>query len=350
MTKIFKKILLLSIFFPALLLAQSYESQDYAVPNEPSPERSMIVEKSKFITFTIENDSLASGTDKGYTSGVLLTYFNSGYRPRALAGWMNRHLPLIDFNDHTKISFSIGQNIYTPEHVEIKEQQNNDRPWAGFLYGAVRTLTVSQDHADDLEFTLGIVGPSAQAENTQKTVHKIVNSHWPQGWDNQLKDEPGIMLSWRRRWIEIFSGNISSLSYSVEPNIGFSVGNVYTLAETGLLFRVMSKSRQWVDTPLLIRPSMPGSSFFHTAQDKFNWYVFAGVQGRAIARNIFLDGNTFKDSPSIDKRNFVADLNAGLALVHGDWRVSYTYIFRTKEFDGQHSPSQYGNINLGYSF
>jgi lipid A 3-O-deacylase len=44
-------------------------------------------------------------------------------------------------------------------------------------------------------------------------------------------------------------------------------------------------------------------------------YFFAGAQGRAVGRNIFLDGNTFRHSLSVPKKNFVADLQAGFSLV-----------------------------------
>lgn len=53
--------------------------------------------------------------------------------------------------------------------------------------------------------------------------------------------------------------------------------------------------------PPRIQPSLPGSGFFVPPQDRFGWYLFAGVEGRAVARNIFLDGNTFRDSRSVDK-------------------------------------------------
>ena len=40
-------------------------------------------------------------------------------------------------------------------------------------------------------------------------------------------------------------------------------------------------------------------------------YVFARAEGRAVARNIFLDGNTFGHSQSVDHKWLVADLSVG---------------------------------------
>src|SRR5688572_27200110 len=75
----------------------------------PSPELSLAVEQKQFLTLTIENDKIGDGTDQNYTSGILLTYFDSGYRPEKLARWLNKNLPMVPFNNITKISYSIGQ-------------------------------------------------------------------------------------------------------------------------------------------------------------------------------------------------------------------------------------------------
>ena len=63
---------------------------------------------------------------------------------------------------------------------------------------------------------------------------------------------------------------------------------------------------------------MPGGGYFRRKKG-FNWYLFAGLEGRAVFRNIFLDGNTFTDSHSVDSKHFVGDIQAGLAGVeHGN--------------------------------
>ena len=73
---------------------------------------------------------------------------------------------------------------------------------------------------------------------------------------------------------------------------------------------------------------------------------FASAEGRAVARNIFLDGNTFKDSRSVDKEPFVGDLQWGLVLTWRNFRVSFTDVFRTREFETQKESEHYGSICL----
>src|SRR5256885_15874840 len=59
--------------------------------------------------------------------------------------------------------------------------------------------------------------------------------------------------------------------------------------------------------PPRIEPGLPGTNFFEPTA-AFGWYLFAGVDGRAIARNIFLDGNTWQTSRGVEKIPLVGDL------------------------------------------
>ena len=76
------------------------------------------------------------------------------------------------------------------------------------------------------------------------------------------------------------------------------------------------------------------------------WSAFAGLYGRAVARNIFLDGNTFRDSMSVHKKSFVADGQAGVALRVGRLLFSYTYVLRGEEYFGQHGNSRFGAVGI----
>lgn len=82
----------------------------------------------------------------------------------------------------------------------------------------------------------------------------------------------------------------------------------------------------------------------------FAWYLFAGAQGRAVARDIFLDGNTFSSSHSVDKKTFVADFQAGAAVIYRGVRLAATQVYRTREFDGQPQADRFGAISLSVRF
>lgn len=355
---------------PAVLCAQDFSMGEdergaelqvrevYTVQAEPpaiEPPKNKNIKKS-FVTLTLENDMFGSGSDQNYTNGLRIGWFDLKSKPPGWNDDLQRYLPFLKTNETTSTFYSLGQNMYTPEAVESSQQDPNDRPWAGFLYGSVGMASLIGEHVDEYEVTLGIVGPWALGEKAQKEVHNLVDSTNPNGWDNQLKNEPGVMLSWQRRWPGYFEMPLDDegLSFGFTPHAGFTVGNVYTYANAGGAFVLSSHEARWVDKPFQPRPAMPGTGFFVPALkeegSRYEWELFAGGEVRAIAQNIFLDGNTFRDSHSVDKRYFVADISAGASLIYDHVRVSYVSVYRTREFKGQDEPSVFGGISVGFNF
>jgi hypothetical protein len=82
----------------------------------------------------------------------------------------------------------------------------------------------------------------------------------------------------------------------------------------------------------------------------FGWYLFAGAAGRLVAHDIFLNGNTFRDSRSVDHRPLVADLEFGAAVFWQNIRLSYTQVFRSKEFVAQGRDFSFGVLSLSLAF
>lgn len=307
-------------------------------------------ESDNIVTLVVENDLFGGGTDENYSSGVRLGYIDLNSQFPKFAHNIADALPMFDINETSSIFYSLGQNLYTPD-INHVDHIDGDRPWAAFLYGSVGMVTFTGNHVDELEATIGIIGPAAMGEPIQKWIHEnISGSPEPQGWDHQLDNEPGLMLGWQRSFPRYFSGPLGPFLWSVAPHYGGTIGNVMSYAESGLNVRIGPASEKWQDTPLRVRPSMPGTGFFEIPEKKWSWYLFAGIEGRAVARNIFLDGNTFKDGPDVDKNYFIGDMNGGLALTYNRMRLSYTLIYRTEEFKGQDSPNLFGAISLGYRF
>jgi subtilisin family serine protease len=83
----------------------------------------------------------------------------------------------------------------------------------------------------------------------------------------------------------------------------------------------------------------------------FGFYLFTGVAGRAVGRNIFLDGNTFNDSLRADKEWFVGDWSWGFAFhAFRHLEFSYTRVRRTHEFKTQQGMDTFGSLNLRLVF
>lgn len=308
-----------------------------------------------FISFSHENDNLGGNSDQYYTSGSRATWYKSGVDVPPVISEMADAIPTFDLRENTAVFFTVGQNLYTPKDIKIATQPQDDRPWAGFLYGSVGLATLTENeeispHVDELEFTFGIVGPEAMGEETQKFVHKnISNSPEPKGWDNQLDFEPVFAVSWQRRMPYAVSYDIfDSLNFRVEPNFSVTLGTLRTHVGGGAMM-ILGSSKN-MDTPARVRPAPPGTGYFETQPYKIDWQVFAGVDGRVVGRDIFLDGNTFENSHSVDKNYFVGDVVGGVSFSYGPARLSYSLNVRSKEFKGQDEESVFGSMTLTTRF
>lgn len=313
------------------------------------------------MSLSVENDLFTpTNSDQHYTNGVRLAFVSP--EDSAPVAFLNiaKKVPFFASEGRIRTSYSIGQTMYTPDDITIAENQPDDRPWAGMLYGTAGLLSDTgltrsgeSDYSriDTLELTLGVVGPASLADKTQDFVHKVIDSPRPQGWDNQIKNEPIIGLTYERKYRSWFEGDISGIEFDATPHGALTLGNAFTNAEIGTMFRVGFDLPADYGPPR-IRPSLPGSDFFKpgTGENPLSGYLFAGVAGRYVARDITLDGNTFANSTSVEKEPLVGDLQIGLAVIVGQARLTYTHVYRTAEFTAQSGADQFGSISLSFRF
>ncbi len=290
-------------------------------------------------TLSIEND-LFAGSDANYTNGIRLAVLSA---ENNIPSWLDNI-----GNGHKRWHFELGQSIFTPSDLSQPGPQPDDRPYAGWLYGGLGVISDTGYRLDNLQLTLGMVGPASGAAQIQDFVHDLIDSPDPQGWRNQLSNEFGVVVNYERKWRSVYQFSPFGWGADITPSIGGSIGNIYTHALIGAVARIGYDLPSDYGPPL-IRPSMPGSDFFIPRKD-FGWYLFAGAEGRAVARNIFLDGNTFKDSPGVDKYPLIGGLQAGIAFTFGETRLAYTHSLRSREFHGQDEAEAYGALTLSRRF
>ena len=332
-------------FLCALLILMPGALKSWALESEPAAP-----DLAGVFNLQLENDILNPDSDGYYTHGTRFSYLSNEKIPR----WVqdsSAYLPFFTQKGKMRVSYALGQSIFTPNDISRSDLIEDDRPYAGWLYFAVGLLSDRRqgpgrfsNRLDSLELNLGIVGPAALGEQVQTFVHELTNSTLPQGWDHQLENEPGFLLIYDRQWQGQYDIQLNGLELDLSPHVGGALGNVMTYAAAGATLRFGRYLAGDYGAPL-IRPSMPGSGFF-TKIPGFGWYVFAGLEGRAVLQNIFLDGNTFKDSHSVDKEPLVGDLQAGLVFTWGDYRLSLTNVFRSREFKLQEEPTNFGALSL----
>jgi hypothetical protein len=82
-----------------------------------------------------------------------------------------------------------------------------------------------------------------------------------------------------------------------------------------------------------------------------SYYFFVGTPGRVVGRNIFLDGNSFRTSPSVSKKNLVGDAQAGFSvLLWKSLRLDISVALRSEEFHGQRTPDDICTAALSFTW
>lgn len=330
-------------------------SGSVAVAPEPvaeAPTRIVPPDDKATFSFILDND-LFGGTDKYYTNGFLFSYRSpSDLPPGALDDFADVLNPLVSENSSRRWGVAFGQDIFTPEDILLTNPDPEDRPYAGWLYGALSLSSYTDTSYGSLELQAGVVGPSALGEQVQNNVHDFWSINRAFGWDYQLKDEPGINLVASRLWRVNYPFDATKprgLAWGIVPNLQGSLGNVQTYASGGAMVRIGSDLYADFGPPRT-RPSVAGSGFVQPDPDNFGWYVFVGVEGRAVGRDIFLEGNTFKDSRSVDKKIFVGDASIGAAMLFSWGRLAYVHTVRSEEFQNQAGPFEFGSLSLSVRF
>ncbi len=308
------------------------------------------------INFRVDND-LFGGTqqDQGYTNGAIFTlvspnlqdFTNDPCLPR-LARWMNRRLERLhpgEFEQQNMI-FSFGQGLFTPTDNTRSDLIKDDRPYAAVLLANFGYNARSGDHLRTTQLSLGMIGPSAQGKQAQQAVHSVLGDDKFLGWKNQLRDEPVFKLLHERmqRWPA--ENNPTGWGWDAISHWGGAIGNLATYANAGGEVRFGWK----LPDDFGSSPQSPAGENTaptrHGRAQGWSSHVFLTSDARWVVRDITLDGNTFRNSHSVDKRSFVGDVGYGVAVMRGKWKFALARYHRTREFEGQKETPVFGSFTV----
>ena len=316
-----------------------------------------------FDTFTLyyENDYF-QGTDHNYTSGLKLTWsspYASDVTAAELPYWiypLMAHLPWVGESAQRRaISLSIGQAIYTPSDKKTDELVVDDRPYAGITYLGFGIHEKTERRRNTWELNVGLLGPASGADKVQGVIHDLKAVGRPKGWDHQLQNEITVDAVFETQWkLKSLVGS-QNFSYDFIPHLGGRVGTVNIYANAGGEFRFgWRMPNDFGSCPIRVGCEV-SSAFVHKHSDygrlkRFGLHFFVAADGRLVLRDIYLDGNTFRDSHSVDKEPLVADLIAGVSLHYGKLKVIYSNIYRTRQFEAQAKGQSFSSLSLSWMF
>jgi hypothetical protein len=303
-----------------------------------------------------ENDSFLP-SDRHYTQGLKLSFASgeqetAGPIGHALDALARTILLPVDGAGRQRYGLFFGQSLFSPENLLLDNPDPTDRPYAGWLYGGANLTRETDRTLDRAEVTIGLVGPGAGGEYVQNNWHHYTYPafHAPHanGWNTQLRNEPGLVLSEQRIWR--LPGTAGPFEVDLLPEVNAALGNVFTYGAAGGMVRFGQHLRaDW--GPPRVQPALGGADFVNASErGALAWYLFAGGEARLVGRNIFLDGNSFKSSRSVDKEPLVADLTAGAAVLVQGARVAVSYTRRTDEFTTQRGDDEFLSITLSVTW
>lgn len=326
----------------AALLAAALNAgaDDVTSPPLPAPDRGVV-------SVVLEND-LFGGTDRNYTNGLRAEWV----RPAEEApDWLRRAARLQPFVDldgvEIRDGFALSHTLYTPRDITLENPPSDDHPYAAHLSFQWFATAAEASCENTILVDIGLIGPAAGGEFVQKNWHALIDSDEPQGWDYQLKNEIVFALAGQRA-VRHEGPHIAGLETDAVTHAGLTIGTLRTSVSAGATVRAGLGLDQAFAPPRL-RPAIGVSSLYRPRQGAAA-YVFAGVGAYGVARDIFLDGNTFRDSRSVEKYAAVADMQAGAEVHAGKYRAAFTYVVRTEQFQGQAGPQQFGAISLTRTF
>ncbi len=290
-----------------------------------------------------ENDGIFKGidrTDRYYSNGIKFD-----------AAWALGS----DGGTRRGFGLSVGHAIFTPGEIETARLRVDDRPYAGWLYGAAywqwdTEISGSVRTLDHLEFDLGVVGPSADADTIQKKIHTAFEQERPRGWHHQLRDELAIDVTYRKKWrITLSEEYGSGLGFDVIPMLEGTLGTVYRRVGAGVTVRGGIHLPDDFG-PMRIDDVGSATTAQPLGDGEQSVYGFASIVGRLTEHNIFLDGNQFNDSHSVTKKPYTAEFRVGIEWTNRcGFHASYAWTFQTDTFWGQDGVHSFATIVLGWT-
>ena len=290
------------------------------------------------ISFYIENDSRRfkpnHATDRHYTNGVKLVYLT---QPdwQWLKDFSRWHFGDADQSIDRAVGFFLGQNIYTPDHVDAPaKRSDDDMVFAGWLYTGLFAQRATDHLLDHLELSVGVIGPSSKAEQVQTAIHDAT------GWDGQLGDELAVDLTFMRKqrlqdgWFK------PTQSTDFISEYGFTAGSVHRHLQAGVTFRYGFNLDDDFGPARLALPS--GISTLRKNKHIHSVYLFARASGKVIEHNRFLTG--------LDYEPFMGEFQLGLVHQYKEFEFGYSQTFFTPEFEEQSGKDSFGAFTISYKF
>jgi lipid A 3-O-deacylase len=308
---------------------------------QPAPDTASIW------TLQDENASISAGTptDRFYVNGLRLGWTSpTTVVPDVLADLGHT----LWGGGQQRVAVDLEQQIYTPAGTAASVPSPFDRPYAGVLLGDFSLMSDDDDSRSVLTLSLGVVGPAAGADAVQNGFHSIIGQNHTNGFGSQIQNVPAIEVLHERTW-RLPMGTVAGLETDALPSLTIGLGDLRDYLQTGVTFRFGQGLGSDFGVPR-VRPGLSGGDAFVPTRP-FAWYVFAGVDGQAVAYDMLLESTPFRGGPHVSTVWDVAEMQGGFAVMAYGMRLTFAYVAQTQEFNGQTGGlHQFGSASISLRF
>ena len=299
---------------------------------------------------TLDNDYFVN-SDDGYTSGLYLAVYEKGSldnesvlpQPSFLVTPLLWSMPSKGVDEAIN-AYNIGQSMFTPSDITRTVPDANDIPYSAIIALTNSYILSSRNHADVVSTTVGVVGPAALGKQSQNAIHSILGSEAPKGWDAQLRNEAVFQFGRGRVW-RSWSSELDD--YDLLTTAKANLGTLQSSVSSNVIVRYGRDLRHSFASVLLMdtRTSNP------IAVDG-EWYLYLGVQAQYVFNQIYTDGNTYRDSASVDYDHTFIGLNYGLTYSWGrsalTFAVNHSDLFQS-DSEQYRNDTRYGTLTYSWS-
>lgn len=280
------------------------------------------LEGAKAISINSDNDLFrldGKESDRYYTAGHSIVF---GFGAATRSKWADVILFTPFKQSHSWIDIRINQQLNTPEILSTTLTQVGDYPYAAALYATLArtTLSKSKKNRYRTEILMGTMGSLALGKEFQQSLHNVISSSYPQGWQNQLPNQ------FIFNYDVFFESKIVSLFKKSHLTVfgQTRVGNFYTGAQVGFNLNFFTFSNVYFDDFLLTQPSKNWRVSF-SIKPSLKWVGWNSMlQGAPYAH--FASDTTYRiDSSQLNRWVVCGSLSIGLAKGRHSLQLQQTY-------------------------
>ncbi|PUZ24663.1 hypothetical protein GA0116948_105308 [Chitinophaga costaii] len=293
-------------------------------------------------------------TDQAYTNGFRLDFFYT--KTGRDHFFLDRLAPKAGNSSINAYGWSAAQLMFTPDSLTEYNYRPNDYAYSTALFAihSIYSYNPVKKYAFQSELILGVRGPAAGGEATQRFIHHLFKFERPHGWSHQLENKLLVNINVRFEKQLLQWGSHVELSGGTQVSAGTMMSGVslYPLLRIGKMQPYYNGYiRQYTNTQ---RPKIPHHGILQA-------YLIFRPEIQWVVNNALLNGQLHAEDPvneyktvMIDRSNatiqkLVYSLNYGGVVSFGAFGIAYTQNTATALLKHGYS-HEYGNISLYFAF